>query len=50
MYIEELDTTTPEGKLLSVALSRLLQLYPDKNRQQILDELLKVCNSFEWSA
>lgn len=46
MYITEIDTTIIEGKLLSLALSRLLYLYPEKNRQQILNELLNTVNSF----
>lgn len=46
MQIEDIDTTTTEGKLLSIALSRLLYLYPDKNRQQILNELMSTLNSF----
>jgi hypothetical protein len=46
MFIEELDTTTTEGKILSVALSRLQCLYTDKSKLEILNMLNNTVYSF----
>ena len=43
----KVDTSTIEGKLLFVAISRLQYLYKDKTRAEILHMLLDAVGQFE---